>query len=112
MKLYASKVEPPTYNDENIIEIIESIFVIDGYDFGDRLLEGVLFEVEFKDNKVVSVKVEEDSKDYFDDLNKTKWLKEAKKYAQSILDDGGDEVDIPDYLKKKYFINRNVAYLK
>jgi len=45
-------------------------------------------------------------------LNKTKWLKEAKKYAQSILDDGGDEVDIPDYLKKKYFINRNVAYLK
>ena len=111
MKLYASKVEHKPYRETNEIEITESVFVIDGYSFGDRLLEGVLFEVKFKDDKILSLKVEEDSKDYFDDLNKTKWLKEAKKYAQRILDDG-DEVDIPDSLKKKYYVDRNVAYLK
>ena len=111
MKLYASKIEHNPYRESNIIEITEKIFVIDGYCFGDRLLEGVLFEVEFKDDKVTNVKVEEASEDYFDDLNTVKWLKIAKDYAQSILD-SGDEVDIPDSLKKKYYVDRNVAYLK
>lgn len=111
MKLYACKVEHKPYRETNEIEITENIFVVDGYSFGDRLLDGVLFEVEFKDDKVTNVKVEEASEDYFDDLNTVKWLKIAKDYAQRVLDDG-DEVDIPDYLKKKYYINRNVAYLK
>lgn len=111
MKLYACKVEHKPYRETNEIEITENIFVVDGYSFGDRLLDGVLFEVEFKDDKVVSVKVEEESEDYFDNLNQEKWLREAKRYAQKTLD-SGDEVDIPDFLKKKYFVNRNAVYLK
>ena len=49
--------------------IRRNIFLINGYSFGDRLLEDVMFEVEFKDKEVLRVKVDEDSKDYFKDLN-------------------------------------------
>ena len=54
---------------------------IDGYQFGDRLLEGVIFEVTVnKTGKDVNIKCV-DGADYFNDLNTKKWIKEAKKAA-------------------------------
>lgn len=111
MKLYASKVTHNPYKEENVVEITERRFLIDGYSFGDRLLEGVHFEIEFdKSGKVINVSVEKSAKPYFENLNKEKWLKEAKKEAEFILSTG-DEVDIPQDLKKKYFVNRNVSFI-
>jgi hypothetical protein len=70
-----------------------------------------MFEIKFNDNdEVISVEVQESYKRYFEDLNQEKWLKAAKKHAEDILSEG-DEVDIPYDLQKKYFVNRNVAYI-
>lgn len=54
--------------------------LIDGYGFGDRLLEGVKFRVSV-DAGVVTVVVDPQDERYFADLNQTKWLKEAKQFA-------------------------------
>ncbi len=114
-KLYAAKAgnAQNNYQESNVIEIIESTFLIDGYSVGDRLLEDVGFEVSFspKTEKVTKVVVEKDSEDYFEDLNTKKWIKEVKDYASRILETG-DEVDIPLHLKNKYYKNgRNVSYI-
>ena len=53
---------------------------IDGYNFGDRLLEGVMFVVSIK-NGELSVKVDKDAEEYFSGLNQKKWLEAAKDYA-------------------------------
>ncbi len=113
MKLYAAKVDSTTdWEPIDEIEIEESIFLVDGYHFGDRLLEGVKFEVHFKNDKVMSIGVEESSKNYFSQLNEDFWYKEAKKSAISVLD-SGDEVGIPKILEDKYFVNgRNVSYIR
>ena len=50
--------------------------LLDGYDFGDTLLEGVMFEVRVNDGKM-SIGVSDDDADYLSDLNTRKWLKEA-----------------------------------
>ena len=49
---------------------------LDGYPFGDTLLEGVLFEVIIK-NGEMTIRVGDDDVDYMSDLNAKKWLKEA-----------------------------------
>lgn len=61
--------------------------LVDGYDIGDRLLEGVYFEVRIKNGKYV-VNVRADAKKYFDGLNTKKWLKDIKDYAKKELEDG------------------------
>jgi hypothetical protein len=55
--------------------------LMDGYGFGDRLLEGVMFEVRVG-KKGLQVRVQDDCSDYFSGLNKKKWLKEAAEYAK------------------------------
>ena len=114
-KLYAAKAgnAQNNYQESDIVEIVESTFLIDGYQVGDRLLEDVGFEVSFdpKTEKVTNIEVEKDAEDYFSDLNTKKWLKEIKDYANRILETG-DEVDIPSNLKNKYYKNgRNVSYI-
>lgn len=53
----------------------------DGYGFGERILEGVMFIGTLSpDGKILSVKVRDIDADYFSDLNQKKWLKEAKTY--------------------------------
>lgn len=48
---------------------------IEGYAFGDRLLEGVWFKVTIDDQQRFHVEVDPDSEPYFDGLNKKKkWL--------------------------------------
>lgn len=91
---------------ETEVIISENEFLIDGYDVGDRLLEGVMFEVKFQNDEnglpeIISVNVVEESKNYFEQLNQNKWLSAIKKYAEEILE-YGDEVELSDKLKKKY----------
>lgn len=64
-------------------------FSEDGYAVGDRLLEGVMFDitVDFEAREVVDVKVQKQYERYFDDLNTKKWLQEVKEHAQYTVED-------------------------
>jgi len=56
---------------------------VDGYGFGDRVLEGVLFEIRFaKGAKKYKATVESSAKEYFSTLNEKMWLKRAEEYVQ------------------------------
>lgn len=57
---------------------------INGYDFGDRLLEGVLFKIVIENNKFKTVDVAPDAKEYFSQLNQKKWLREATEFAKQL----------------------------
>lgn len=60
---------------------------MNGYWFGDRLLEDVIFKVAVNaagDDIIIECS---DGLDYFNDLNTTKWLKEAKKHLMEFPDD-------------------------
>ena len=60
-------------------------FKIDGYSFGDRLLEGVMFTI----NKEGKARIQEEDAGYFKGLNKEHWLKLAEECAGA----GGEGVD-------------------
>ena len=62
---------------------IDHVF-IDGYPFGDRLLEGVLFKVEDKNGKPHAIGVAEESAEYFSGLNEKKWLKECEAFCLEL----------------------------
>jgi hypothetical protein len=51
---------------------------VNGYDFGDRLLEGVIFEITIVNNKI-KAKVVPDYASIFLQLNEKKWLKTIEK---------------------------------
>lgn len=58
--------------------------LIDGYGFGDTLLEEVYFEIRWKkgqEGKAVEAKVEKSSADYFSQLNQKMFLRQAEEYA-------------------------------
>jgi hypothetical protein len=55
--------------------------LLNGYSFGDRLLEDVMFKVVIENNKFKCLGVTEDSQSYFNDLNTKKWMKECEEYA-------------------------------
>ena|SRR3990172_1706272 len=56
---------------------------VDGYGFGERVLEGVLFEIRFaKGAKKYKATVEASAKEYFSTLNEKMWLKQAEDYAK------------------------------
>ena len=57
--------------------------LIDGYPFGERLLEGVMFEIRFtKNGKGYTAKTNPDDAEYMTQLNEKRWLKEAVEYAK------------------------------
>jgi hypothetical protein len=60
--------------------------LIDGYDFGDTLLEGVMFQIRVASNGKLSASIDPDHTDYFKTLNQRKWLTEAKRYAAKECD--------------------------
>ena len=111
-KLFCSKISQNPYKEENITEILEKVFEIDGYQIADRMLEGVLFEVKFDDSGVTEVNVNDKQKKYFEDnFNTKKFYEMVKSSAKDIIDEG-DEDNIPSWLKQKYFINGiNCAYI-
>lgn len=55
--------------------------VLDGYAVGDRLLEGVLFDIHINGQKPTAA-VQHRFASYFDDLNKEKWLKAMEEHAE------------------------------
>ena len=55
---------------------------LNGYQFGDRLLEGVMFQVCINEYGRMSVSVGKSYAEYFSNFNEKKWLNEALKYAQ------------------------------
>jgi hypothetical protein len=62
----------------------------DGYSFGDRLLEGVMFEADIEDNQIRDVRIAPSHDDsYWEDLNQKKWLKEAEQYVKDMLAENG-----------------------
>lgn len=112
-KLLCSKVSHNPYSEEMITEITEKVFEIDGYQVAERLLEGIPFLIYFDDNGVTKVTINDKSvRDYFEDnFNSKKWYSDVEKYAKSILSTG-DEVDVPKFIKDKYFKNGiNVAFI-
>ena len=110
-KLYCSETAYNPYREINEREITESIFVIDGYSIADRLLEGVRFNVHFGDDKILSVNVDPDDAGFFSQFNEKMFLKQVEDYAKRTIE--GDEVDIPEDLKKKYnWTNNTAAYIK
>lgn len=66
-------------------------FKIDGYNVGDRLLEGVDFNVVVEETdgyfSVGEVQVDPASSSYFERLNKQMWLDEVRKRANHVLND-------------------------
>lgn len=68
------------FEHENGKRVTTALF--DGYSAGGRLLEGVLFECEIVDDKVVVKGVREGDKEYFNTLNTDHWLKIVTQYVQ------------------------------
>lgn len=62
--------------------------LINGYSFGDRLLDNVMFEVVIVNNALVVVGVTPECQRYFDDLNKEKWLAEAQGFIKDMIHQG------------------------
>ena len=58
---------------------------LDGYAFGDKILEDVMFRVYDKDNVIIDEIYDDD---YWEGLNKAKWLKDAQESARQCLEDG------------------------
>ena len=66
-------------------ELFNGVVVVNGYIVGDRLLEDVFFHADIINGEInlKSVRVAEDCEDYFETLNKNKWLKEARLFFES-----------------------------
>lgn len=69
------------FNCDNCGPLEYALF--DGYGIGDRLLEGVKFEIRPKGKKY-EARTGENDKEYMSDLNEAKWL---KKIALAVEDD-------------------------
>ena len=67
----------------------------DGYGFGDRILEGVLFEVKVAGPNLVTSDVEPISRPYFNDLNRERWIKAANESLEDVLDEAGIGLNCP-----------------
>lgn len=71
-----------TFNCENCGNITKVL--VDGYPFGDRLLEGVMFTVTIKSNKL---ECNLPSDDYTKGLNIPHWEKECLEYVGECKND-------------------------
>ena len=60
------------------------VVLVSGYYFGDRLLEDVMFIVKNVDNKPKCIGVTPTCKEYFDNLNKKKWIKECESFCLDL----------------------------
>ncbi len=112
-KLFCSRVTSNPYKEDLITEITEKVFQIDGYQVAERLLEGIPFIIYFDKNIVTEVTIDDPYyKKYLEDnLNSKKWYDAVRKYAEDILRNG-DEVDVPLFIKEKYFKNGiNISFI-
>ena len=113
-KLFCSRVvNKPKYVEDMITEITEKVFIINGYDIADRMLEGLLFCVHFDDSGVTDITFEDkhDKKWFEENFNSKKFYKQVKEEAEGKLEEG-DEVNVPKFIKDKYFKDGiNVAFI-
>ena len=58
-----------------------SVAYLDGYNFGDKLLEGVSFKCEINDEGELTASFTNPEGSYEKGLNQKKWVKEAQAYA-------------------------------
>ena len=56
--------------------------ILDGYSVGDRILDGVKFEIRFQGDKPVATAVTKDCVHYFEQLNQKKWFTAASACAE------------------------------
>ena len=56
---------------------------LNGYHFGDRLMEGVSYGVKVNSNGDLETFIPKSSQDYMDDFNCKKWLDRAEEYAKN-----------------------------
>lgn len=84
----SKKTAPVVVSKEPVAKCFEDqhhkeyqVAYFDGYAFGDRVLEGVMFKATLLPNKHLEVTIAPDSLDYFSDLNMGKWTKEALEFA-------------------------------
>jgi hypothetical protein len=91
VKSVSKKFKKPVYivdTSNNQIISNDTVFSINGYDFGDRLLEGVMFRAKLsEDGKELTVIGTSDNK-YMSDLNSEKWMKVALKLFTQIANEG------------------------
>ena len=112
-RLYCSKVSLNPHKEELITEITEKVFQVDGYEVAERLLEGIKFDVYFDNNKVTKVEIgDAHDKSYFEKTyNTNTWYTAVIEYAQRIINTG-DEVEVPKFIKDKYYKNGiNISFI-
>ena len=68
------------------------IATINGYHFGDRLLDGVRFECVVKDEKIVVIGVVSSAEKYFKQLNTKLWMKIAQSYVDNSIEEDDYEI--------------------
>ena len=68
--------------DENDYVTPRKEAMIDGYNFGDRLLEGVMFIISIGEDGFLSAKTHSDDKKYMSRLNEAVWLEKAVEYSE------------------------------
>lgn len=56
---------------------------VDGYWFGNRMLEGVIFEVKDKNGKPEVIGVTKECIDYFSELNTKKWIRTCEEFCEN-----------------------------
>lgn len=66
--------------------------ILNGYSFGDRMLEGCWFHVDVVDGVITmdSVRPTSETEQYFENFNREKWLNEARTYLTAF--DGEETV--------------------
>lgn len=60
----------------------------------DIVCDGIYFVAEIKNNKVSNCRVQSSCTEYFEKLNKTRWLKEAEEYMQKEFDEFGYDSEL------------------
>lgn len=84
------------YNKKN--KEVDNLF-IDGYAFGDRLLEDVKFICKIENDKVVVKSVGITSEKYFKQLNEKYWLEQAQLYVDENINNGELEIFLNGYIE-------------
>ena len=89
---YTTDINPDEDADDGLYT---GLLQKDGYEFGDRLLEGVIFLVDVRDGVIDpdTVRVLSAHADYLSNLNEAKWLKAAK---EAFLEEE-EEYDVRDH---------------
>ena len=77
----------------------------DGYNIGERLLEGLMFQITIQPDGTLKASVLEEDEEYFSEMNTIKWLKRAEIFAS---ENGEDFLQDPISKENCYLISDEV----